>query len=61
MWSVIQLMIFSIRIVLKCQQKVKTKNLPFMKNICGIGAWKSVKGFLLHEKQCLSPRLLDDG
>jgi len=54
-------MIFSIRIVLKCQQKVKTKNLPFMKNICGIGAWKSVKGFLLHEKQCLSPRLLDDG
>ena len=20
-----------------------------MKNICGIGAWKSVKGFLLHE------------
>jgi len=51
MWSVIQLMIFSIRIVLKCQQKVKTKILPFMKYICGIGAWKSVKGFLLHEKQ----------
>ncbi len=32
-----------------------------MKNIYGIGACNSVKGFLLHEKQCLSTRLLDDG